>query len=444
MIEAVLDSDARPRLARTALLLLPLQIVFRAGEALLPLFLASWFGRSDHTDIYYFAWAVFAFAGSLVFSAYPDSVLVPILAELRAKDPAALPKVLGSLLGHTLAYGGALAGTIGLGALLWFRRRYGAGEAFALSARMVPLFSLSLIAMGAKTFFFTLLASRHRYFIQPIASAMGIVLNLGLVYGMRTRLGVVAIPAGTLASEIMAASILAIVAIRGAKIRISLTLSRPPAVRRFARLVAAEVGGGAVTRINPIIDQFMAGLARINGGGTLLRYSGDVAGTLTSLLQATLLSPLVSHLAGDAAAGRFATFRRTVIRAILISSGVLSVVSLGLFFLRRPILRLAFLHGEMDPFGVETMAQILPYHLVGIPSFGALLVLARAHIALQNTRLFVPLGALNAVLNAGFNLPLVVLFGLRGIALSTSCVQAAIAIVFFLLLEKRLAEKIKS
>ena len=40
-----------PSLARTALALLPLQAAFRGGEALLPLLLAAWFGRSSGTDL---------------------------------------------------------------------------------------------------------------------------------------------------------------------------------------------------------------------------------------------------------------------------------------------------------------------------------------------------------------------------------------------------------
>ena len=67
---------------RTALGLLPAQIVFRGGEAIFPWLLSTWFGRSHTTDVYTFAWAVFTFAGSLVFSAYQDSALVPLLAHI--------------------------------------------------------------------------------------------------------------------------------------------------------------------------------------------------------------------------------------------------------------------------------------------------------------------------------------------------------------------------
>src|SRR5690606_17120819 len=89
------SSDPRPAknpadlrsssILRTTLLVLPAQIGFRALEAALPLLYAYWFGRGDETDVYYFAWAVFTFAVSLVFSIHRDSSLVPILAEERVE-----------------------------------------------------------------------------------------------------------------------------------------------------------------------------------------------------------------------------------------------------------------------------------------------------------------------------------------------------------------------
>src|SRR5271170_1432016 len=85
-------------ITRTALLLLPVQIVFRAGEAILPLLLAAWFGRTPETDAYYLAWAFFTFAGALVASAYQDSALIPVLTEVQARDEKEYALVLRSLL----------------------------------------------------------------------------------------------------------------------------------------------------------------------------------------------------------------------------------------------------------------------------------------------------------------------------------------------------------
>jgi putative peptidoglycan lipid II flippase len=425
---------------RTTLLLLPAHVILRAAEPLLPLFLAYWFGRSDATDIYYFAWAVFAFAGSLVFAAYQDSALVPILAEERLARRKELPRFIGSVLAHTWAIGGAIAVAVGLVAFGWFAIRY-EGPSFLLAAKMVIPFSLFLVAMCTRTFFATVLTAERHFFVQPVASALGMVVNLGLLALLHDRpsLGIAIVPVGALAGELVASLILSWFTLKVVGLRITLCFERPPELRAFAKLIASEVGGGAVTRLNPVIDQLMAGLAAVVGGGTLLRLSGDVSSIPTSLLQAALLPVLLSHLADDAAKGDFATFERTVRRSLLAVCGILAVAALLLYAVRAPLLRFVFLRGAMDPAGVDRMIGIFPYHLVGLPAFGALLVLARAHVAMKNSAIMVSMGIINAASNALFNLVLLKLIGLEGLALSTSCVYFAVALVFYIRLRRKLA-----
>ena len=425
-------------IVRTTLILLPMQIVFRAGEAILPWLLAVWFGRSHATDIYNLTFFAFTLAASLVFGIFQDSALVPILAEVKRTDRAAIPRITGSILAHTLLFGTALAVVVALLGLGWFSLHYD-GDDWLLGARMVPFFGVLLVTMSVKTFFWAVLNADHHYFAQPVASSISIVATIAIMATFRHSLGVLAIPIGTLVGDLLAIAVLAVIAVKFAGMRIHLTLDRPEPVLRFARLVASEVGGSAVTRINPVVDQFMAGLAAVAGGGTLLRFSGDVASLPTSLLQAALLPVLLSHLSEYFAAGDIAKVRATVARALLIVGGLLVGISFLLYLVREPLLKFVFLRGEMDAAGVDRMIRILPYHLVGLAPFGLLLVLARAHVAVKNSGIMLGMGALNAMLNASFNLFFLKVMGLEGLALSTSCVQAVITVVFWFRFEAKIA-----
>jgi len=93
----------------------------------------------------------------------------------------------------------------------------------------------------------------------------------------------------------------------------------------------------------------------------------------------------------------------------------------------------------MDADAVDSMASVLPWAVAGSVPFGALLVLARAHVALQNTRIMLPLGMLNAALNLALDLVLVRVAGLQGIACATSLVHLAIAAIFWQAMRRRLA-----
>jgi putative peptidoglycan lipid II flippase len=323
---------------------------------------------------------------------------------------------------------------------VWFRVRYD-GDAFVLAARMVAPFALYLLALATKTFFAALLNADHRYVPFPVASALGAAVTIGVIAAGRHELGVLSVPIGSLCGELTAIALLASVALGAAGMKMRLTLARPEPVRRFAKLVASEVGGSAVTRINPVVDQLMAGLAGVVGGGTMLRLTGDVSSLPTSLLQAALLPVLLSHLADDFAAGRSDTLRATVRHALASVGAILVASALLLYFVRAPLLRLLFAHGAMDAGGVERMIRLFPYHLVGLPAFGALLVLARAHVAIKNSGIMIGMGALNATLNAVFNVVLLKAIGLEGIALSTSCVYVVIAIVFWVRLDAKLAPR---
>lgn len=433
------EPKKRRSIARTALLVLPAQIIFRALEASLPLIYAFWFGRNDATDVYYFAWAVFGFAGSLIFSLHQDSALVPILAEEKVGNPQGLPRLRGSLLAHTWLVGGVLALVIGAGALTWFRIRY-EDASFTTAARMVPPFIVYLVTMSTRTFFSTLAVVEQQFFIQPIASFVGMLLNVAILALTHDTMGIAFVPVASLAGELVCAVILAWFAIRALGLKVELCLDRPPAFKTFAKLASSEVGGGAVTRVNPVVDQLMAGITGVVGGGTMLRYSGDLGLLPTSLLQASLLSVLISHLAEDFARRDIVTIRRTVVKALVSVIAILLAAGGLLFLVREPLLRAVFLHGRMDEAGVERMAQLLPYHLVGLAPFGALLVLARAHVATKNGSIMISMGIFNATSNVVFNLILSRFLGLEGLALSTSCVHTVVAIVFWFRLESRLAD----
>jgi putative peptidoglycan lipid II flippase len=412
--------------------------VFRAGDAALPLVLAALFGRNQATDVYFFSWAAFAFAGSLVFSVFQDSAIVPILTEMRVKGEHHLAaRVRGSLLAHTLVLGGALSAVIGMLAVGSFAMRYDGAE-LALAARMVPIFCLYLVALSVRTFFVAVLNAEHKYLAHPVAGAASILTTLSIIAGFHHTVGIVVVPAAALAGELVSVALLSYLVRSGLGLACPLTFERPEPVRRFAKLAASEAGGGALTRVNPVVDQMMAGLAAVVGGGTLLRYSGDVSSVLTSLLQASLLPVLLSVLSVEATRIGQVRFRATVQRSLAWSVALLAAASLLVYAVRGPLLRAIFLRGEMDAAGVDRMIDILPYHLVGIAPFGALLVLARAHVALKNSRIMISMGVLNAAMNLIFDVVLVKAIGLRGLALSTSLTHLVVAVVFWFRLEAAL------
>ena len=422
---------AAPGLAKTALLMLPLQALFRGGEAVLPLLLAAWFGRSAETDLYYLLAAYFVFAGALLTGAFQDSAVVPVLIEVQATDAKRFPEIAGSLLGHTLAIGAVVAVVAGAVAAVL---AVSTSPPRALALQLILLMSVFLLVTAVRAFYVGLLNARGRFSAHPVASGLGVGLTLLIIFLFRGMLGVSVIPLALLAGEIVATTLLSLFSARAVHFWIVPNLARPEPVRRLFKLVRLEVTGSLITRINPVIDQLMAGLAAVIGGGTLLRYASDVASLPTSILQAALFPVFLTRLAQEAA--RPAQFASTLRRTLATVVALLLVLSALFALFRVPLCRLLFLHGEMDEAGVLRIANILVWGLLGVAPFGALLVLARAHIARQNSRIMPSMGILNAALNVVFNAAFVGILGLGGIALSTSATYLVIAVVFWMRLPK--------
>ena len=422
---------APPSMARTALSLLPLQVVFRGSEALLPLFLAAWFGRSAETDLYYVLASYFVFVAAVITGLFQDSGAVAVLVEVEATAADRFAEIAGSLLGHTLAIGAAAALVLGSAAAAvvgW------TSPHASLGVGLVALMSAGTLAIAVRSFYVGVLNARGVFTAHPIASGLGMVLTWIILVLCRHALGVRSIPLALAAGELLAIVILRGIARSRLGLRLTPSLARPEPVRRIFALTRLEVAGSLITRINPVIDQLMAGLAGVVGGGTLVRYAGDVASLPTSILQATLFPVLLRRLAQEAGEPKrfMETTRKTVVTVVV----SLFVFAAAFAAVRAPLCRLLFLRGAMDAAGVARIGAILPWALAGAAPFGALLVLARAHVARQNSRIMPSMGVLNAALNAGLNALFVGTWGLSGIALSTSVTYLVVAVVFWVRLPR--------
>jgi putative peptidoglycan lipid II flippase len=421
-----MTEQAPQSIAGTALRLLPLQAVLRAGEALLPIALAAWFGRGAATDLYYLLAAYYVFAAALLTGAFQDSGAVTVLIDVGNRKPGELAEVAGALLGHTLAISVGLSLSMGvLGAVVFGLTTFSP----TLALELVALMSLGLVATAVRAFYVGFLNSRGMFRAHPIGSGLGMIVTWGLLACSQRTLGVRAIPLATFAGEVVAVTILHGLT-RGLRLDIVPSLKRSEPVRRILSLVRLETIGTVITRINPMVDQLMSGLAGVLGGGTLIRYASDVAALPTSILQATVFPVFLSRLAHEA--GRPAQFSGTTRRTLVGVIALLVVAAAFVAAVRRPLCMLLFAHGAMDRAGVDRMADILPWALVGVPPFGALLILARAHVALQNSRIMPSMGVLNASLNLVLNAVFVRFMGLSGILLSTSVTYLVVAAVFWL------------
>jgi putative peptidoglycan lipid II flippase len=431
-------------LAKDTLTLLPFTVLFRGGEAVLPLLLAAWFGRSAETNLQVFLARLFGFGASLLVAAFQDSAFVPLLTRVRLTTPHREALVLGAVLHRTLRYGVATSSIAFIVALAWVRFRQSADPLVPLSlgVKLTALYACYSFLVALRALLVGALQARRAFTAYPVASGAGMGLALLLMYVGAAQLSVVAIPLGLAAGELLACGIL------WRRLRRDVAFSpretaRPQELRDFVRLVGIEVLGNVVTRINPVVDQAIASTSEVAGAGTLLGYAFDLAMLPTSILQAGFLSVFLVHMSAAGARGDADAFRGLLRRGLGYGTLAVAALSAVLALSRKPVAELLFGHGKMDPAGTAMIAELLPFALAGTPSFAALLILARAHVSLRNTRIMLSMGVLNATLNATLNLAFFRVLGVAGIALATSVMHTVIAAVFWFRLRNPL-EKLAS
>ncbi|MGA8260049.1 MAG: lipid II flippase MurJ [Arenicellales bacterium] len=416
----------RTTIGRTTAWLLPLQAILRIGEALFPLFLAAWFGSNRFTDVYVFSYAYFTFCGALVFSAFRDSAVVPLIMEVRRSQPEDLGRFLGSLICYATVLGLAGAALTGSIAAAWFPLRYGGPER-DLALAMLPIFCGHLIIVVLEFLLSSVLQAMHRFAAAPLASGLGMLVALLAMGLLRHTLGVQAIAWAHLLGEAVALGILAIWAFGPVGLPVRLTFERLEPLRRFGRLAVSQVGAQAINRVNPLVDQLFAGLVALAGGGTLLKLTSDVALAPVFLLAGTVLPVLLSHLSEDFLdqdrVRLGATVRQTLLSVVLVFGVIAGLMVLA----ADPLLRLLYLRGEMTVPDIHEMVKIITMLALGLPAYAAALTLTRVHVAVGNTPLLLPIGAASAGFNVVFNLVLYHWLGIPGIALSTSLVSFVVA-----------------
>ena len=78
-------SPTEASILKNVLIVAPLSLIGRAGTFLIYVVLANWFGDTAEMDFIYYYWGIAVFLIELLSAASAYSVLVPLLAEARAK-----------------------------------------------------------------------------------------------------------------------------------------------------------------------------------------------------------------------------------------------------------------------------------------------------------------------------------------------------------------------
>lgn len=219
----------------------------------------------------------------------------------------------------------------------------------------------------------------------------------------------------------------------------------PPDDKDAQRNIAREVTkstiwmsmGLSLVIANPLIDLIMVGRLG-EGSASLVEYAGRLRG-LPVLAFNGILILLLGEWANQYAKGtlKWKNVSRCFSGSLIIASA--GVVALGLSI--DHWLSFIFFSNKFTDEELSALKMLLLYYFAGIPMLIGVFVLTRVLVIYQRFRIFTAITVSGFLLNIFFNFLFINIFGLHGVAMSTSVVDLISAVSLYTVSRKLVSNK---
>ena len=410
------------RILSSSLALGAIVLATRAVAGAKDIVLSRTFGTSQELDAFLLAFGIVSFIGAAIANA-STSTLVPALSRARSDaEPEAEARLIVVATGAAVLLCAVTTSTaILFKAQLshWVAPGLDADRAIAVQRLLVVLFPVPVLATFQSIIASTL---NTRYGFRG-AAAITVLTPICVTTTLFLRLHP---NAGDLALATMLGMLLEtlslIVLARWRKItltaRVPWTYARR-SVAGLARDFAPLVAGTVLGSTSPLVDQAFATMAG-PGGVSTLNYSNRLTALAVGIGSASVGLIVLPHFSEIAAREAWQEMKTLLHRLATSTFLLAALATLGIALLSGPLLRLIFQHGQFTARDTTTAAPIqalyalqIPFHLTGI-------VAVRALNAMRRNRTIMVVVVWNVVSNVAGDYVFMKVFGLRGVALSTS------------------------
>lgn len=278
----------------------------------------------------------------------------------------------------------------------------------------------------------------YRSFIQPAVTAL--FYSIGTILFtlvLADTFGILAVPIGAVIGVgLQALVLILIIKQKGAKFGLSFTVTS--GVKQVAKLSGPRLLSFTLSRVNLIIDRIFASGLGV-GNVSYLTYAFRLFQIPSAILISALGRSLMPVLSEHAAANQEQEIAKIVTKSICIVAFVTVPLSMILFILRVPLIQLLFQRGVFDATSTQFTSTAFLFYDIGMVAFCMNIVLLGVFYALQNAVTPLKIAVMNAILNVIFDIALIPLLGIGGIALATSLIAILNTVLLLVLLQKRLA-----
>lgn len=412
-------------------------VIVKAISFFKEMIVAFYFGTDRSLDTFLIALALPTFGVNVLGGAIQSAFIPAYLDVLHKQGKQDAKKLLGSI---SVAYIGlltvvALLMVIGAQWLL-----QGMASGFSqidlehtryLFYVLVPI----LVLTGCARLYTALLAAEHHFTLPALAAAATPLCTMGLLLATYAILGVYSLAVAASVGALIEVAVLVWLMIRVGAVPSFIWSGLTPEVRQVLAQFLPLIAGTILMAGTTITDQAMAAMLPA-GAVSALNYGNKLPAVTVVLISGAIGTAVLPYFSRMIAAadwlGTYSTYK-TFVRLVFYAT--LPVVAL-LVVLSPLIVRTVFEHGAFTASAGQTVSYVQMCLLLEIPFYTVSILAVRMIAALKKTMVLVWGAALSLILNVVLNYVLMRIFGIAGIALSTSIVYM-ISMAYLLFLSTR-------
>jgi putative peptidoglycan lipid II flippase len=194
------------------------------------------------------------------------------------------------------------------------------------------------------------------------------------------------------------------------------------AARNVAHQYFPLLGAGFLMGSTSLVDQAMAAILP-GGSVSALSYANKIVGAVLVIGGTALTTAAFPYFSRMAAENDWPGLRHTLKRYSLLVASATVPFALLLMAFSRPLIRLLFQRGAFLAADTELVSQVQICYALQIPFYIWSLLFVRFLCAIRHNNILLYVAAMNLVVDILLNLALMRVWGVAGIALSTSLVN---------------------
>ena len=430
---------------KNVLVVTPLSLVGRMGTFLIYVVLANWFGAPAEMDFIYYYWGIAVFLIELLSAASAYSVLVPMLAEARAKGETEARRCVQSIFSRYIVFMPGLCCVLVF--VSWVVSHPflpSTGLSLATTIGLVCGFLCFTIIAAARWMLKAILDTYQAFHLPVIVQGLRALLVIGVIYLCQPFLTWFSIPLALIIGELFQLIVLfwrCCVVLNVSTLHLKPSWQTTAYTTQFLRQCLLMMGAAISDGLNPVVDRGMAsslGTSSVSKLDYALRLCA-IPETLTGVTLPVLLSHWARISSTDPQFGKHlktgvsssptgTQLQRSVWQSVVVLLILMVPFLICLYLFRVDLVKLLYGHGELSEAGQFHIAALLGIYLLGMLPRLISRLLIRAHLARQAHRTVFTATLIRLILNPFLNWFFMQHWGLEGIAWSTALLSYPILV----------------